>query len=91
MRQKNDISSIEVSVEVGPPSFVCDTVAGSCAIRQGSSDTKNEYNLFLSEIGCWIFFYSTIFSKKAVFSEKTVKNHFGGEFDSFLGKKGVLP
>ncbi len=35
-------------------------------------------------------FYSTIFLKKAVFSEKTAKNCFGGAFDNFLGKGGVL-
>ncbi len=39
---------------------------------QGLSHTKNLYNLFLSETRCWIFFYSTMFLKKAIFSEKTV-------------------
>ncbi len=28
--------------------------------------------------------------KKAVFSEKLMKNYFGGTFDDFLGKGGVL-
>ncbi len=41
---------------------------------------------FLSEIWCWL----SIFSKKAVFSEKTAKNCFGGAFDNFLEKEGVL-
>ncbi len=45
---------------------------------------------FLSKIWCRIFFYSTFFSKKAVFSEKTAKNCFGSAFDNFLGKEGVL-
>ncbi len=45
---------------------------------------------FLSEIWCWIFFYSTIFSKKSVFSKKTAKICFGGAFDNFLGKESVL-
>ncbi len=46
--------------------------------------------IFLSEIRCWIFFNSTIFSKKAVFSEKSAKNCFGHAFDNFSGKGGVL-
>ncbi len=32
-----------------------------------------------------IIFYSTTFSKKAVFSEKIAKNCFGGAFDNILG------
>ncbi len=35
-------------------------------------------------------FFSTIFSKKAVSGEKTVKNCFGNIFDNFLQKGGVL-
>ncbi len=35
-------------------------------------------------------FYSAIFLKKAVFSEKTVKNCFGSTSDYFLEKGGVL-
>ncbi len=36
-------------------------------------------------------FYSRIFSKKkAIFSEKTVKNSFGGTFNNFFGKGGDL-
>ncbi len=31
---------------------------------------------------------TTIFSKQAVFSEKTAKNRFGGAFDHFSGKGG---
>ncbi len=30
--------------------------------------------------------YETIFSKKALFSEETAKNHSGGAFDHFSGK-----
>ncbi len=45
---------------------------------------------FLSEIWCQKFFYSTVFSKKSVFSEKTAKNCIGGAFHNFLGKEGVL-
>ncbi len=60
-----------------------------CATCQGSFYTKNEYITFLSKIWCWIFFYSTIFSKKKT-SEKTAKNCWGGAFNNFLGKEGVL-
>ncbi len=45
---------------------------------------------FLSQIRCWILFYSKISLNRAVFSEKIVKNCFGGTFDHFLGKGGVL-
>ncbi len=41
---------------------------------------------FLSEIWCWIFFYSTIFSKKAVFSEETAKTVLGAHLTIFQGK-----
>ncbi len=36
------------------------------------------------------FFSLTIFLKKAIFSEKNAKNCFGGAFDNFPGKEGVL-
>ncbi len=45
---------------------------------------------FLSEILCWIFFYSTILSKKAVFSEKTAKNCFGGRIWQFFRERRRL-
>ncbi len=37
-----------------------------------------------------IFLLNNFFKKRAVFSEKTAKNCFGGAFDNFLGKEGVL-
>ncbi len=37
------------------------------------------------------FFILQNFKKRTVFSEKTVKNCFGGTFDHFVGKGGVLP
>ncbi len=39
--------------------------------------------------GCWKFCYLTIFLKKTIFSEETVKNCSEGTFDYFLGKWGV--
>ncbi len=38
---------------------------------------KNK-NYLLSRIRCGIFFHSIIFSKEAIFSEKTAKNRFWG-------------
>ncbi len=40
---------------------------------------------------CRIFFYSAKFQRRPVFSEKTVKNCFGGPFNHFLGKGNALP
>ncbi len=51
---------------------------------------KNEYSLFYQKFDAEYFFIQQFFSKKAVFSEKTAKNRFGGAFDNFLGKEGVL-
>ncbi len=61
-----------------------------CATCQGSSYTKNEYSLFYQKFDAEYFFIQQFFWKKAVFSEKTTKNCFGGAFDNFLAKEGVL-
>ncbi len=37
-----------------------------------------------------IFLFDDFFEKSSIFSQKTVKNCFGSEFDNFLGKKCVL-
>ncbi len=60
---------------------------GHTATCKGSSYTKNEYNLFYQKLDTEYFFIQ-FFSKKAVFSEKTLKNCFGSTFDDFLGKGG---
>ncbi len=65
-----------------------------CATSKGSSYTKNEYNLafLLSQIRCWILFYSIIFLKKSNIFEKTGKNCFGGTFDNtFRERKRLTP
>ncbi len=57
----------------------------------GSSYTKNEYNLFYQKLDAEYFFNQPSFlKKKAVFSEKTAKKCFGGALDKFVGKRGVL-
>ncbi len=61
-----------------------------CATFQGSSYTKNEYSLFYQKFYSEYFFIRQFFRKKALFSEKTAKNCFGGAFENFLGKEGVL-
>ncbi len=63
---------------------------GHRATCQGSSYTKNEYNLSYQKVEAEYFFIQRFFRKKAVFFEKTVKNCFSGAFDNFLGEKGVL-
>ncbi len=47
---------------------------GHCVNCQGSSYTKNEYNLFYQKLDIKPFFIGQFFRKKVVFSEKTVKN-----------------
>ncbi len=78
VRQKSDPSTLTLFA-TRPPVSLCDL--------SGSFYTKNEYSLFYQKFDDEYFFYSTIFSKKAVFSEKIAKNCFGGAFDNFFGKK----
>ncbi len=61
--------------------------AGSLCDYQGSSYTKN---LFYQKLVAEYFFIQQSFRKKAVFSEKTMKNRFGDAFHNFLGKGGIL-
>ncbi len=71
--------------------FVCNT--SNCVTVRPVRDhltPKMNIDFFIRNLMLNIFFYSTIFSKKAVFSEKTAKNCFGGAFDNSLGKEGVL-
>ncbi len=86
--------NLEVMVEGGfalfNPYFVCNT-SNCVTVRPVKGHLTQKMNIaFFIWNWCWIFFYSTIFSKKAVFSEKTAKNCFGGAFDNFLGKEGIL-
>ncbi len=90
VRQKSDISEHRNKAWKGLPYFVCNTVAGSPCDLSGVILLQKWIQPFLSEIRCWIFFYATFFSKKAVSSEKTVKHFFSGAFDNFTGKKGRL-
>ncbi len=84
-RQKNDISERK-----SKDTLFATRLLDRCATCKKSSYNKKEYNLFYHAFGAECFF-STIFSKKAVFSEKTMKNCFRGKFDHFLGKGRVLP
>ncbi len=63
-----------------------------CVTLTGRPTAKMNTTFFIRSYMLNIF-YSTIFSKKAVFLEKTEKNCFGDTFDDFLqkkGKRGVL-
>ncbi len=51
---------------------------------------KSDISEHRSEIWCWIFFYSTIFFKKAVFSEKTTKKLFWGRIWQFFRERRRL-
>ncbi len=76
MRQKRDISE---RFDPFNPYSVCNTgPLGHCATCQRSSYTKNEYNLFYQKLDAEYIFMQQFFSTKAVFSEKTAKNCFGG-------------
>ncbi len=85
VRQKRDIldrRSKELSLQ--------HVQLGHCATCPGSSYTKSEYNLLYQKFDAEYFFIQQFFSKKAVFSEKTAKNFFGGAFDNFFGEEDVL-
>ncbi len=68
----------------------CNIAVGSLCDCQGSSNTKNECDLFYLKLDAEYFCTQQFFRKKAVFSEKTVKNYFGDAFDKFSRKGGVL-
>ncbi len=60
---------------------------------KGSSYIKNEYNPFYHKLDAEYIFvrqFKKKNKKKTVFSERTMKNCFGGIFDDFTGKGGVL-
>ncbi len=70
--------------------FVCNT-SNCVTVRPVRGHLTPKMNIAFSVKNLMLnIFYSTIFSKKAAFSEKTAKNCFGGAFDNFLGKEGVL-
>ncbi len=60
-----------------------------CATCQGSSHSKNEYSLFYQKFEVEYFLFNNFFEKNCIFRENR-KNCFGGTFDNFLGKEGVL-
>ncbi len=86
--------TVEVKVEGDEdpfnPYFVCNT-SNCVTVRPIRSQLTPKMNIafFIWNLMLNIF-YSTIFSKKAVFSEKTAENCFRSAFDNFLGKEGVL-
>ncbi len=90
VRQKSDISEHR-SKGLGA-SLLCLQQGCWVTVRpvRGHPTPKMNITFFLSQIRCWIFFYSTTFLKNAVFSEKTAENCFGGASDNFLRKKDVL-
>ncbi len=91
VRQKSDISEHRSKGWSGRPLHCLQHIQlCHCATCQGSSHTKNEYILFYQKFDAKYFFIQQFFSKKAVFSEKIPKNCFGGAFDNFLEKEGVL-
>ncbi len=84
IRQKRDISERKSKVL---------TLQHGCwvTVRPVMGHLTPKMNItFFIKIRCRITFYSKSFSKKAVFSKKTVKNCFGGAFNNFLGKGGIL-
>ncbi len=76
---------------------------GHYATCKGSSYTKNVYNFFghrtpkmyitfLSEIRCWIFLYSTVFSKKiSIFWENCEKMFWGHIWRFFRERRRLAP
>ncbi len=72
------------------PYFVCNT-SNCVTVRpvRGHLTPKMNIAFFIRNFLLNIFLFDN-FSEKAVFSEKTAKNCFGGAFDNFLGKEGVL-
>ncbi len=65
--------NVEVRVE-GGEAYLQHIQLCHCATCQGSSYTKNEYNLFYQKFDAEYFFIQQFFRKKAVFSEKTAKD-----------------
>ncbi len=63
---------------------------GHCATCKGSSRTKNKYITFFNRNYTPNIVLFDNFFKTAFFSEKTVKNCFGGTFDVFLSRGDVL-
>ncbi len=65
--------NIEVKVEGGFLSFFATQSLGHCAICQGSSYTKNEYNLFYQKLDAEYFFIRQFFWKKQYLLRKLWK------------------
>ncbi len=85
VRQKNDISKHKSKVRPLQP-LLCLRHGRWVAVRPVIGHTPKTNITFLSQIRRWMFFHTTIFSKKGIFFEKTVKNCLGGTFDHVLGK-----
>ncbi len=81
MRQKSDTSTLTLFA-TRPSMSLCDLT--------GVILHKNEYSLFYQKFDAEYSLFNNFFKKKTAFSEKTTKNCFGGAFDNFLGKEGVL-
>ncbi len=91
MRQKSDISERRSKGSPLQPLLCLQHLQlCHCATCQGSSYTKNEYILFYQKFDAEYFFIRQFFRKKAVFSEKTAKNCFGGAFDNFFRERRHL-
>ncbi len=63
--------------------------AGSLCVR-GHLTRKMNITFFYQKLDAEYFFIRQFFLKKAVFSEKTVKNCFWDAFDNFFGLEGVF-
>ncbi len=83
VRQKSDISERR---RVEGVAYDATRPLGLWATCKGSSYTKNKYNFFYChKLEAEYYFYLIIFSKKSVFSGKTVRYGFGGTFDRVHG------
>ncbi len=69
VRQKSIFRNVEVRVDATGQ-------LGHCATCKGSSYTKDEYNRFYHKLDAE-YFYSTMYSTKAVFSSKPEKLFWG--------------
>ncbi len=86
LRRKVIFPTVEVRVT---PTLFPTQLLGHCAICKGPSYTKNKYNLFYQKLDAEYFFIQQFFRKKQYFPIK-LKICFGGTFNNFLGKGGVL-
>ncbi len=84
VRQKSDISDRRRRLRPLQPLLCWQHVQlGHCATSQGSSYTKNEYNLFYQKFDAEYFFIQQFFRKKLYFLRKPQKAVLGAHLTIF--------